>query len=125
VHLPLPLTCTSLNLMPPFFTRSMISMVGYCLMNFVTAALHRSGMAEFTVGFATLDVVVVALAYLDAAAMGGVSGSLPRKATTGHVIIFWMEHSSTKCRTVSPNADCGSSSLVSQPSHATKNCRAS
>ncbi len=105
MHSPLPPTCTSLNLMPSFFTRSMIRMVRYCLVNFVTTALHRGGMAEFTVGFATLDVVVVALACLDAAAMGGASGSLHRKATTGHIIIFWMEHLSTKCRTVSPNAD--------------------
>jgi hypothetical protein len=65
----------------------MISMSGYCLVNLVTAALHRGGMAEFTVGFDPV-AVVAALAVLDAAATGWASGSLPRKAVTGHVIIF-------------------------------------
>ncbi len=83
MHLPLPPTCTSLNLMPPFFTRSMISMVGYYLVNFVTAAFHRGGMAEFTIGFATLVVVVVALACLDAATMGGHPGPCPGRLPPG------------------------------------------
>ncbi len=99
----------------------MISMSGYCLVNLVTAALHRGRMAEFTVGFDPV-AVVAALAVLDAAATGWGSGSLPRKAVTKHVIIFWMEHLSTRCRMVSPNADCGRLSSVSKPSHATKNC---
>ncbi len=101
-----------------------MSMSGYYFVNFVTAALHKGETAEFIVGFA-LVVVVIALANLDAAAIGGASRSFPRKAITGQVIIFWIEQSLTKCRTVNSNADCERLSPVSHPSHAVKICRVS
>jgi hypothetical protein len=120
VQSPLPPTCTSLNQRPPFLMRSMINTFGYCFVKFAMAALHNGGMAAFTIGFGPV-MVVAALADLGAAVIDGASGSLLRKAATGHIIIFWMEQSSTKCCTVSSSADCGRLSLISHLSHAAKN----